>query len=157
MVKKLVAPFVAWLLGVAQPVDAHPLHSSFTEITRERSGELKISIRLFADDFTATLQSRQSNSKGESLDTAAQQYFASMVTLVVGGKPLALVWCGMRSEQNVTWVCARTSSPVAGSFLFRNSMMFDRFSDQVSIISWTGKKETRTIILSARVLEVRLD
>ena len=157
MVKRLGAWFIALLIVVTQPVAAHPLHSSHTTITREGGGELKISIRLFADDFAATLQSMQSSSKGASLDAVAQQYLARTVALVVGGKPLPLVWCGMRSDQSVTWVCARTSKPVAGSFLFRNSMMFDRFSDQLNIVSWTGKKETRTTILSARVLEARLD
>jgi len=133
------------------------LHSSHTAITRERGGELRISIRLFTDDFAAALQSMQSNSNGASLDAVAQQYLARTVALVVGGKPVPLVWCGMRSDQSVTWVCARTSTPVTSSFLFRNSMMFDRFSDQLSIVSWTGKKETRTSVLSARVPEVRVD
>jgi hypothetical protein len=156
-VKRLVASFVALLLVVAPALDAHPLHSSFTEITRERSGELKISIRLFSDDFGAALDSLRMKSSGSSLESVAQQYLTSTVTLMAGGKPLPLVWCGMRSDQGLTWVCARTSKPVAGSFLFRNSMMFDRFSDQLSIIRWTGPKETRTTILSARVQEVRLD
>lgn len=158
MVKGLVALFVALLLAAAQPVNAHPLHSSFTQITRERSGTLAISIRLFADDFGATLDSLRLKSRGSSLESVAQQYFARTVTLVAAdGNPHALVWCGMRSEENVTWVCARTSEPVVGAFVIRNSMMFDRFSDQLSIITWTGRKETRTVILSARVLEARLD
>ena len=157
MVRGLVTSFIALLIVVTRPANAHPLHSSHTAITRERGGELKISIRLFADDFAATLQSLQTSSKGATLDAVAQLYLARTVAIVVNGKPLPLVWCGMRSDQSLTWVCARTSKPVDGSFSLRNSMMFDRFRDQLNIISWTGRKDTRTTILSARVREVRLD
>jgi hypothetical protein len=35
--------------------------------------------------------------------------------------------------------------------------MFDRFTDQISIIRWTGRKETRTLILSARIPDALLE
>lgn len=159
MVKRLVAPFVVLLLVAAQPGNAHPLHSSFTEITRERSGTLAISIRLFADDFGATLDSLRLQSTGSSLESVAQQYFVRRVTVQApDGKPLQLVWCGMRSDGGLTWLCARSAQPVsAGHLRVRNGLMFDRFPDQISIIRWNGRTGTRTLVLSARVPEGRLD
>jgi hypothetical protein len=63
----------------------------------------------------------------------------------------------MRAEVTVIWVCARSTAPVAGAFRVRNALMFDRFADQISIIRWVQQKETRTLILSARVPEGRLE
>ena len=158
MVKSVVTLGLAIGLTVAARGDAHPLHSSFTEITRERSGMLTMSIRLFTDDFSSTLELLRASSGGATGEAVAQAYFArSVFLLTADGKPVPLVWCGMRSEQNATRLCARTSKPVDGAFVVRNSLMFDRFSDQLSIISWSGRKGTRTVILSARVLEARLD
>ena len=150
---------VAMLLVATQPVDAHPLHSSFTEITRERSGAVTISVRLFADDFGATLDALRLKSTGSSLESVAQQYFAHAVTIVAAdGKPLPLVWCGMRSESGLTWLCARTAQPVpAGRFRVRNALMFDRFPDQISIIRWDRGSGARTLVLSARAPEGQLD
>jgi hypothetical protein len=49
MVKPIAVLLSAMLLEV------HPLHTSFTELTRGSSGAVTISVRLFADDFGALL------------------------------------------------------------------------------------------------------
>ena len=158
MVKSVATVLLGLMLAITRYGDAHPLHSSFTEISRERSGTIAMSIRLFADDFGVALDSLRASSGGTTGEAVAQAYFArSVFLLTADGKPVPLVWCGMRSEQNATRLCARTLKPVDGAFVVRNSLMFDRFSDQLSIISWIGRKGTRTVILSARVLEARLD
>ena len=133
-------------------LDAHPLHSSYAEITRERGGEIVIRVRLFADDFGALLDSIRASSGRTSLDSIARQYVQRHLTISgPEGTAIPIDWCGMRSEKNVDWVCARSARPITGAFRVRNALMFDRFRDQISIIRWTGKKETRTLVLSARV------
>ena len=159
MVKSVTALCLALVLTFATRGDAHPLHSSFTEITRDRAGYVSISIRLFSDDYGATLDSLRKESGSSSLESVARQYFARAVTLMsADGKALPVVWCGMRSESGLTWLCARSTQPVpTGIIRVRNALMFDRFRDQISIIRWTGKTESRTIILSARIPEARLN
>ena len=138
-------------------LDAHPLHSSYAEITRERTGAVDIQVRLFADDFGALLDSLRSSSGGQSLEAVARQYVQRHLTIAgPQGTAIPIDWCGMRSEQNVVWVCARSARPITGAFRVRNALMFDRFNDQISIIRWVSRKETRTLVLSGRVPEALL-
>ena len=149
---------VAIGVACAGRLDAHPLHSSYAEITRERSGEVVIRVRLFADDFGALLDSLRVSLGRTSRDSVARQYVQRHLTIAgPEGTAIPIDWCGMRSEQNVVWVCVRSAQPITGPFRVRNALMFDRFSDQISIIRWSGKKETRTLVLSARVPEALVE
>lgn len=148
----LMGLLIAFGVVSAGRLYAHPLHSSYAEITRERSGDIVIRVRLFADDFGALLDSLRASSGGQSLEAVARQYAQRYVTMAnTDGTSIPIVWCGMRSEQNVVWVCVRSAQPITGAFRVRNALMFDRFRDQISIIRWSGKKETRTLVLSPRV------
>ena len=159
MVKR-IATFLALLLSVtAAAPSAHPLHTSFTEITRERGGTFAVSIRLFADDFGAALDSLRSATHGSTVEAVAQQYLARSVAIIASdGKPVPLTWCGMRSDEGLIWLCARSAQPVpSGKLRIRNALMFDRFSDQISIVRWARGSGTRTLVLSARAPEALLD
>jgi hypothetical protein len=158
-VVRSVALVVALLLTVAGRVDAHPLHSSFTEITRERGGTLVLAIRLFADDFGATLDSLRAKSPGASRETVAKEYLARAVAITgLDGQAVSLEWCGMRSEDELVFLCARSAEPVRkGALRLRNALMFDRFADQISIVRWQRGSGTRTLVLSARAPVAQLD
>lgn len=154
MVKSL-----ARMLMLVSPV-AHPLHSSYTEIARdERSGTLTVSIRLFADDFGAMLDSLGRTPAFHTLtpDQVARAYFNRSFSLSSGSNPVQLEWDGMRTLDGLTWIRARSLVPVKDRLRIRNALMFDRFSDQVSIVRWTGARGARTIVLSARAPEVAVD
>ena len=160
MVTRLACVFA--LVGViAQPVrplDAHPLHSSFAELQRERSGAISVSVRLFADDFGAQLDSLGRESPGLLRDSIASRYVLRSVAIASrNGIATPLAWCGMRTEQNLTWVCVRSTGAVAGAFRFRNALMFDRFRDQISIVRWTSTGGARTFVLTGRAPEAALD
>jgi len=151
---------LALLLGVtAAAPAAHPLHTSFTEITRDRGGTVSVSIRLFADDFGAALDSLRSATRGSTVEAVAQQYLARSVAIIASdGKAVTLAWCGMRSEEGLIWLCARSAQPVpSGTLRVRNALMFDRFSDQISIVRWARGSGTRMLVLSARAPEAFLD
>jgi hypothetical protein len=157
-VSALVGVLFAISVVNAGRLDGHPLHSSYAEITRERNGTVDIQVRLFADDFGALLDSLRRSSGVQLLESVARQYVQRQLVLTMpNGTSIPMTWCGMRSDQNVIWVCVRSATAITGAFRVRNALMFDRFSDQISIIRWAGKKETRTLVLSARVPEARLD
>ena len=162
MVKKiltLLGPLV-FLAGAAR-VEAHPLHTSFTDVTRdEKSGVVKISVRLFADDFGAMLDSLRAIPAFRNLtaEQVAHAYFKRSFTLSSGAGTIELMWDGMRTVDGLTWINARSTAPVVnGQLRIRNTLMFDRFRDQVSIVRWTGRGSARTAVLSARVPEVLVD
>ncbi len=139
-------------------LDAHPLHSSYAQITREQTGAVVIQVRLFTDDFGALLDSLRSASGAQSREDVARQYVRRQLVLTGADRAvIPIVWCGMRSDQNVVWICVRTTKPVNGAFRVRNALMFDQFADQISIIRWSGRKETRTLVLSARVPDALLN
>ena len=149
--------FAIGVVGAGR-LEAHPLHSSYADITRDRAGTVAIQVRLFADDFGALIDSLRRSSGGQSPESVARQYVQHHLTIAgPKGTAIPIAWCGMRTEQNVVWVCVRSATPITGAFRVRNALMFDRFSDQISIIRWAGKKEARTLVLSARVPEARLD
>ena len=150
---RAVTLLVALLLAVTESGTAHPLHTSFTEISQDRDGVVTMSIRLFADDFGATLDSLR-KAGAPSAEAAARLYLFRSVAVLVAGKAVPLTWCGMRSDSGLTWLCARSAQPVPRERLqVRNALMFDRFRDQISIVRWSGTSETRTLVLSARVPE----
>ena len=155
-----IATVLALLLSVtAAAPTAHPLHSSYTEITREDGGAVALSIRLFADDFGVALDSLRAATRGSTVEVVAQQYFARSVAITAAdGKPVPLAWCGMRIDDGLVWLCARSSRPIpAGKLRVRNALMFDRFSDQISIVRWTRGSGTRTLVLSIRAPEALID
>jgi hypothetical protein len=158
----VVRPIVALLVLLAAgpaPVllSAHPLHTSFTDVTRDRTGAITLSVRLFADDFGAVVDSLRSLPayRGESSDAIVRRYFEQSVTLrSKTGAPLRLVWSGMRTGDNLIWLSARTIDPAPrGVLRLRNALMFDRFADQISIVRWTGSSGVRTLVLSASAAE----
>lgn len=163
MVRPVAALLFSLLVAGRSPVavSAHPLHTSFTEVVRDRTtGVVSISVRLFADDFGNTIDSlsRLPSARGISSDGVVQAYFERSVVVARDGKPVRLAWCGMRNADGLTWLCARSVGAVpAGKLRIRNALMFDRFADQISIVRWTTTSGARTIVLTGRSPEAALD
>jgi hypothetical protein len=158
MVARIVVLVLSGLMMTAPSLNAHPLHVTYADVRREQGGFIAMSVRLFADDFGALVDSLSRTSPGQPKESIAQRYVQRSLTLSLGdGSTIATDWCGMRSDENLVWVCVKSASSVMGRFRLRNALMFDRFSDQVSIIRWTGQKKTRTLVLSSRAPEGTLD
>jgi hypothetical protein len=140
---------------------SHPLHSSYTDVVRDaRTGGLSLSVKLFADDFGVALDSLGLLPSARSMarEAVAQAYFERSVTVTKDGQPVRLAWCGMRTADGLTWVCARTVDPIPkGRLRIRNVLMFDRFQDQISIVRWTSMSRARTLVLTGRSPEAMLD
>jgi hypothetical protein len=146
------------LVTASRDLPAHPLHTSYAEIVRDRSGRLMISIKIFSDDFQSALARSARNERlqpngGEDVRRYLQRVF--QVRTPDGG-PVALSWCGFRTEGNQIIICATTSLAVRGAILVSNSLLFERFADQINIMRWTTPSGTRTVVLTRHSREVAL-
>ena len=109
---------------------AHPLHTTLTQLAyRDADRSVEVTIRVFADDFRAALPR-------DVTDSAAAAYLRSAFTLSdPAGRPLAVVWCGMKRTGDLLWLCLRAAAPRGLSGLrVRVALLFDRYEDQINIV-----------------------
>jgi len=121
------------LLPLLAALAAHPLHTTLTQLAyREADRSVAVTIRVFADDFRAVLTR-------DVTDSAAAAYLRSAFTLSDrSGRPLAVVWCGMRRTGDLLWLCLRAPAPQGLSGLrVRVALLFDRYEDQINIVQAT--------------------
>lgn len=127
--------------GVAR---AHPLHTSFADITHDpRSGVLLISLRVFVDDFTKASDAHQrrliSRDPRPSRQSPLISYAIASFTIAdEAGKPVALESCGGKRAGELMWLCfkARMALPPK-SIHVSNRILFDTYKDQVNVVQAT--------------------
>ena len=122
---------------------AHPLHSTITEMTEDRSrGLVRATIRVFADDFGTSL-ARFSRGAGAPMSpqwNAAALGYVSSVFSIAGksGPALPLRSCGVTRTGDLLWICIEAASPAGlAGVQVRNAMLCDLFEDQVNVVQST--------------------
>lgn len=131
---------VALLIALA----AHPLHTTLTELSYDDGGRVvHLSVRAFGDDLRAALG-------GDVTDSAASGYLRSKVTLADrAGRPLPLVWCGLRRTGDVVWLCLRAAPGGAGGGLqLHVGLLFERYADQINIVQATDGARRWTLLFT---------
>jgi hypothetical protein len=144
---------LASLLGLTRPAESHPLHTSLAEILYEPvQREVRISIRVFADDFSkasATYASSKTRTaealnRARPAESPALAYTRSMFVLAdATGRHLPLAYCGGKRVADLIWLCFHTSAPrgIAG-FQVADRILFDLYPDQINIVQVThGEKK----------------
>jgi hypothetical protein len=132
-----------------QVAEAHPLHTSLTELTFDpRSGVVSLSLRVFVDDFTAAANEWSRRSKGPEGNAALAGY--SLATFLLddaAGKRVSLTPCGGKRVGDLMWLCfrGRMSSPLKGATVSSN-ILFDKYRDQINIVQ-TPYGGTKTNLL----------
>lgn len=133
---------------------AHPLHTTLTELTEDRTrGTVRATIRVFADDF-GTAVARHARARtlapGAAWDAAAFAYVASAFTVAHrSGGALALRSCGLRRAGEVVWVCLETTSAAGlAPLMVRNAVLTDLFDDQVNIVQATVAGARRSVLFT---------
>ncbi len=122
MMSRLAAIAVAPLLAV------HPMHTSVTELAHEpRSRTVAVTVRVFADDFTATA--------GVG-DSAAAGYLRTKLMLTDrAGRPIALRWERLEPAGDALLLRLRGPAPAGlAGVRVRQAVLCDRFADQVNIV-----------------------
>ena len=158
MVRSLFVLAALQLAIGTRDLGAHPLHTSYTEVARDRSGRLTISIKVFSDDFHSALDEfvRKERTVPNGGDTIQRYVQSAFLIRTQDGSPVALSWCGARSEGAQLTFCATTSGAVRGVVRVSNSLLLERFTDQINIVKWTTSSGTRTVVLTQRRKEADL-
>lgn len=125
-------------VGLIRPalVNAHPLHTTMSRVTRS-ARTTEISIRAFADDFLFAATGRRAENAATAPapdDSSASRYVMRTVRLRdARGALIPLVWCGLRREGEVVWLCVRVKAATPVTTL-ENRMLMERFEDQVNVM-----------------------
>jgi hypothetical protein len=141
----LLAPTVA---------GAHPLHTTMTELSFDPSaGTVSVSLRVFADDFSAAVFGRRA---GGAIvippDSAIQRYVSARFSVTSrGAGRVALRGCGMRRDGNVLFLCLRGAvrGSLAGASM-SNALLTEVFPDQVNIVQASYDGRRRTLLFTPR-------
>ena len=124
-----------------RPANAHPIHSTLTEIARDPSrGTLRATIRVYADDFGAAIARAtraRLDSAGPTWEAVATHYAASVFGVRDGrSRALSLHSCGIRRAAGVIWVCLETDAVVATTegLELRDAILCELYDDQVNVV-----------------------
>jgi hypothetical protein len=145
-------------LLAARRAEAHPIHTTLTAVTVAQGG-ITLSIRAFADDFSAVVAAMAG--KRPAADWAVDavdvsRYLAANVRVLDSrGQPLVLQACGVRREREVYWLCLRIDGATdLRPLRAENRMLTERHADQVNIVQVdaTGIRKTLLFTKGTRAL-----
>jgi hypothetical protein len=147
----LVVPAV---LAAPRPADAHPLHTTMTELSYDPSARvLTATLRVFADDFSAAVMgARAGGPVVIPPDSAMLRYVTGRFSVTGRGTGRVVMrWCGVRKEGVVLFICLRGGAPgsLAGATM-TNGLLTEVFSDQVNIVHASVDGRRRTLLFTPR-------
>jgi uncharacterized protein DUF6702 len=128
-------------LGLAA-LQAHPLHTSVTEVVADQAGEVRVAIRVYADDLGGA-------AAGDAVlppDSAVARYVRGRFALRDRtDRPVMLRWGGLTRHDDA--VVIRLDGALPGGLpgaRLANLLLTDRFRDQVNVVraSWPGGSTT---------------
>ena len=139
---------------------AHPTHTSLAQMTVDsRTGVVDISLRVFADDFTAAAEDwRRRNSSSNAVTPRRAAYArASFVVRESTGRSVTLQSCGERHVGNLMWICLRGRlSPRASIATVLSRVLVEKFDDQVNIVHASYSNRKANLLFTAGDGEKRL-
>ena len=147
----VAAPFLSPVLGAAGAAHAHPLHTSFADITYDANARaVVISLRVFADDLTKASSDHRMRfiSKGDrGISPAVAYALASFRIADDAGRPLALEPCGEKQVGDLMWLCLRARVAARPMSLRVSSrILFDVYKDQINVVQATlGDRKSSTL------------
>ena len=132
------------LLGLAA---AHPMHTTVVEIVADGRGRAAVSVRVYADDFTAAVGAAGT---GAAADSAMAGYVRRGVSITDrAGRSLELQWDGAESAGDALVLRLHAAAPagLAGARV-TSRLLAERFADQVNIVRASYGGATRTLLFT---------
>ena len=156
VVTRFVAAFAAVLAIGAAPALAwsHPLHTTLAEVAIDDQGSLRVTLRAFADDFSAAVARHARKPKPADFtvaDADAASYVAATVVIHdLNGRAIPLEWSGVRRTGELMWITLR--APGVRSLKgvrIGYSTLFESFPDQVNILQSNDNGRRHTVLFTA--------
>lgn len=151
-----VALLAVVLLSITLPraADAHAIHTTLTVLTPEADGRtLMISIRTFADDFSASVARFAGRpiprDSAAAPDDVTRYVRARVRALDAHGIQATLAPCGVRRERELYWLCFRVALPsgLRGARI-NNQMLTELHADQVNIVQLENGRARRSYLFT---------
>lgn len=143
---------LALVAGARNPADAHPLHTTVTEVTADASRHtLRAVMRVFADDFArAVAGTDHPASRGPVTDASAFRYLQKTFVLAgQDGRSIPLRWCGIRRTGDLLWLCVEAAAPTGMTGVrVRNDALSDLYPDQVNIVRALSGGSARSLLFT---------
>ncbi len=151
----IVCSLLVGIVTTPAAARAHPLHTSFVELTyTETTGTVVASVRVFADDFL-----RHAGGSGAGVGPAlpggqperlAEAYLARTFGLTdARGHVVPLDWCGWKRSGDLATICL--TGKLTGGLVgvrVRNAVLMDLFGDQINILQTTYNSSRHSILFT---------
>lgn len=131
--KPMVKTIALIAVLIARPALAHPLHTSLAQLSVS-GGAVSVSLRVFADDYTAASHSRL-------VDYAV----ANFVVRDAHGNAIKLISCGGKRVGDLMWLCFRGTGTVS---TVESKVFFEKFKDQINIVQASSNGRTRNLLFT---------
>jgi Domain of unknown function (DUF6702) len=132
----------------AQRADAHPLHTTFTELSTDPSAhDVSVLLRLFAGDLASAVTARASAGSPDRMppDSAMIRYVFERFEITANGVGrVPLTWCGSRRDRDVMFLCFHARAASLSQARLRNTLLNEIFADEVNVVRVNiyGRRET---------------
>ncbi|MEO8577118.1 MAG: DUF6702 family protein [Gemmatimonadales bacterium] len=152
-VSRAVVIAIATACTIPAEARAHPLHTTYTELSISRDGRsARALIRVFADDFTATVLKAYPAGRRSSRDfeRAAFTYAAHRFRIIsTRGTLYTLGWCGLRKEANFIWLCVGSDRLAPGDHLkLTNHLLDEVFNDQINVVRYSHRENVGHLLFA---------
>jgi hypothetical protein len=153
--------FLLLLVPLLALATRHTYHSSILELRlNPAQQQVELALKVFTDDLESAL------SKGRPQHLSLQDpralpladaYVRDHLALTLPGTsarqpslPLTVQFIGMQPEKDAYWLYAKAKLPrTTTSFLLRNTILLDLFSDQMNIVNAEGNFKKVSALLRA--------
>lgn len=152
--RRRLAGLLALAVAAAPAVlEAHPLHTTITELTEQRgAGTVRAVVRAFADDFGTAVgrAARGASAPGGPTDATAFAYVRARFGIVgADGRAIETRSCGVRRASGLVWICLEASAPAGlAPLAVRNAVMSELFEDQVNVVQAVVAGARRSLLFT---------
>ena len=154
--RRLTALALACLAIAATPALSwsHPLHTTLADVSIETDGSLRVTLRAFADDFSAAVARHAGKPRPADYNVAegdVASYVAATIAIQdAGGRSVPLVWSGVRRTGDLMWVTLRAPGLRSlKGIRVAYATLFDAFADQVNILQANDNGRRHTVLFTA--------
>jgi len=141
------------IFGMMLMLPAHDFHLSLTEIDHNvESKSLEISVKLFTDDLSVTLQKNGApkleigtDREPPQVNELIENYLRRNLKFIVNGKPMEFRYLGKQMELDATWCFLEVKNvSKVHTMEISNALLLDSFEDETNMVNLdiSGRKKS---------------